>query len=268
MNGEESNREILCNIARSAFEVVTRLLSRDQLLSHSLRTRETGSRQIYREECITVEMATELLMNFPNQVEIALFTPHEERSTGADWYWRFEKGGRAIHARVQAKRVQRAEFGQPDNEGMVQLDAPQLVQLVDATSRARMELPELQAWLATYARDDRAYPPCGQTNLANCKHHQHTGSCLPHGPSLWIANAAAIPDSFNGRSVPVRRIIEKSLRLDCLLPCIDEPTVNGDPASKGFVLQPGLESFQDCVAIIEGSDKLRSQFEGAMQIAI
>jgi hypothetical protein len=84
MNGEDQGRRVLCHIARTAFGVVDRLLSRDQLLARDLRSSTTGSRQIYREECITVEMVTELLDRFPDHVEITLFTPPEEKRTGAD----------------------------------------------------------------------------------------------------------------------------------------------------------------------------------------
>lgn len=122
MNGECYNRKVLCNIARWAFSVVNRLLERDQLLARELRSATTGSHQIYREECITVEMATELRERFPEHVEITLFTPPEEIRTGADWYWRFEKARGAIHARVQAKRVQRTAFGQADDRGHVDID--------------------------------------------------------------------------------------------------------------------------------------------------
>jgi hypothetical protein len=37
MNGEAANRQVLCDIARSAFGVVNRLLERDQLLAQELR---------------------------------------------------------------------------------------------------------------------------------------------------------------------------------------------------------------------------------------
>lgn len=85
--------------------------SRDQRLARELRSSTTGSRQIYREESITVEMLTELRGLFRDLVEITLFTSPEEKRTGADWYWRFEKAGAAIHPRVQAQRAQRTEFG-------------------------------------------------------------------------------------------------------------------------------------------------------------
>lgn len=159
MNGEDSNRKVLCDIAHCAFEVVNRLLSRDQLLSSELRSTTTGSRQIYREECITVEMVATLHERFPEHVEITLFTPQEETRTGADWYWRFERGDRAIHAHVQAKRVRRAEFGDPDEHGHVEIDRLQLNQLVRATEQERDQLHGLQAWLATYACPPEKFDP-------------------------------------------------------------------------------------------------------------
>lgn len=94
MDGEAVNRQVLCDIARTAFEVVNRLLARDQLLARELQSETTASRQVYREECITVEMAATLRERFPQNVEITLFTPPEETRTGADWYWRFERSER------------------------------------------------------------------------------------------------------------------------------------------------------------------------------
>jgi len=129
-------------------------------------------------------MATELRERFPDHVEITLFTPPEETRTGADWYWRFEKGGGAIHARVQAKRVQRTEFGQTDDRGHVDLDMPQLTQLVEATRSVPDALAGLQAWLATYARFE-ANPPCGSNDLQRRHHHRHQAECVAnHGPSV------------------------------------------------------------------------------------
>lgn len=264
MNGEGQDRQVLCEIARTAFAVVGRLLSRDQLLAEGLRSSTTGSRQIYREECITVEMATELRERYPDQVEITLFTPPEEKRTGADWYWRFEKAGGAIHARVQAKRVQRTAFGQGDGNGHVDLDTQQLSQLVNWTREEQEELPGLQAWLATYARV-QANPPCGSSDLQQCHHHRHQEECVNHGPSLWIAQAKEIQGK---RRTPIGEIIQKSLRLDCILPCIDGQYADPGPAAKGFTIQSGLRSYQDCVSAIEGNMLLRREFEGALRIAV
>lgn len=266
MNGEGQDRQVLCDIARTAFAVVGRLLARDQLLARELRSSTTGSRQIYREECITVEMATALRERFPDHVEITLFTPPEETRTGADWYWRFEKAGGAIHARVQAKRVQRTEFSQADDRGHVDLDMPQLARLVDGTQHVPPELDGLQAWLATYARFD-ASPPCGASDLQRCGQHRHGAPCESHGPSLWIAQATNFIDSTETQ-LPVRRIIENSLRLDCILPCIDGRNAGPGPGSKGFTIQAGLSSYQDCVTTIEADALLRKEFEGALRIAV
>jgi hypothetical protein len=261
MNGE--HQRILCNIAHCAFEVINRLLSRDQLLARGLRSSETGSRQIYREECITVEIATELRERFPDHVEITLFTPPEEARTGSDWYWRFEKDDRAIHARVQAKRVKRVEFGQSDRHGHIDLDQPQLIQLVEATRQAPQELAGLQAWLATYARFD-ATPPCGLTDLTCCRLHHHPGNCELYVPSLWIAKAEAFANAHVQR-VPITQIVQNSVRLDCLLQCIGRQDRDG-PEAKGFALQPSLRTFDECIAAIEYDAILRSEFEGALRI--
>lgn len=266
MNGEDGNRKILCDIARCAFEVINGLLLRDRSFARDLRSPETGSRQIYREESITVEMATTLRERFPENVSITLFTPSEERRTGADWYWRFERGDHAIHALVQAKRVQRTAFGQADNDGRVDIDIPQLNRLIEATSILPNELPGLQAWLATYAQFN-ATPPCGHEHLWNCNQHGHTEACASHNPSLWIANAQEI-QQIGEQRVLVRRIIQDSMRFDCMLPCIAGPAAKYGPAMKGFVLQSGLPTYQECVAIIASDARLRTEFEGALQIAV
>lgn len=265
MNGEDQDRKVLCDIARGAFEVVSRLLVRDQALARELRSSVTGSRQIYREECITVEMAVTLREQFSDHVEITLFTPPEETRNGSDWYWRFEKGDRAIHARVQTKRVQRTEFGQLDNHGHVDIDGLQLNRLLRATAEAT-SLPGLQSWLATYARFD-ATPPCGSSDLQVCHRHRHQAACAQHGPSLWIAQAREILDANVSRP-RVHEIIQRSLRLDCVLPCIDGRNADPGPASKGFAIQNDLRSYQDCVATIEGDARLRKEFEGALRIAV
>ena len=266
MNGQVNYRRVLCDIAHCAFEVVNGLLSRDQSLARELRSPTTGSRQVYREESITVEMAATLRERFPENVEITLFTPDEEKQTGADWYWRFERGDRAIHARVQAKRVQRAEYGQRDDLGHVDIDTAQLIQLLQATTETTSQLPGLQAWLATYARF-RATPPCGYDELWFCPRHRHQETCASHEPSLWIANAQEIKD-LDVRRASVEQIVQSSVRLDCILPCIDRPAAGDGPARKGFVLEGGLLTYQECVETIEGSALLRSTFEGALRIAV
>ena len=127
-------------------------------------------------------MATTLREQFPSHVEITLFTPQEETGTGADWYWRFEREDGAIHARVQAKRVQRKRFGDPDDRGSIDIDVSQLNRLIQATAEAT-ELPGLQAWLATYARFD-ATPPCRKENLQWCPQHSHQDVCASGTPSM------------------------------------------------------------------------------------
>jgi hypothetical protein len=272
-DGEPTKRRILCDIARTAFEVVNRLLERDQLLARNLRSEETRSRQIYREECITTEMAATLRERFPQHVEITLFTAHEEARTGADWYWRFERGDRAIHARVQAKRVRRLEFGQPDSNGVVEIDRPQLDALIQAAGRLassnelnRTPIPGLRAWLATFARFD-ATPPCRKDDLSQCKRHNHERACADHGPSLWIAQASELLDLGVTRTT-VRIVVEHSVRLDCILPCIDGPGAMDGPAKKGFTLDKGLPTFQECVDRIQKDPALLKSFEGAMRIFV
>ena len=59
-------------------------------------------------------------------------------------------------------------------------------------------------------------------------------------PSLWSAHAQEIQcSSLSKRGVQGKDIIERSLRLDCMLPCIDTAIASG-PRSKGFLLQSGL----------------------------
>ena len=272
MNGE-ADRQVLCGIAHDGFEVVSRLLSRDQLLAEDLRSPETGSRQIYREECITVELAATLRNRFRERVSITLFTSPEERRTGADWYWRFQRAEDAIHARVQAKRVHRTEFGQPDARGTIDIKTSQLEQLLEAAASAERKLPHLESWLATFARFS-AVPPCGEDNLNNCSRHQHPDNCAGHEPSLWTAHASDILRIAKDRStndnvkLHVEDVVGESLRLDCLLPCIDATTGGTGPEMKGFTLQGGLPSYKDCVDVIEDDASLRSQFEGAMCVKL
>lgn len=265
MNDKDNDSKILCDIAHCTFKVVNQLLSRDQLLARELRSSTTGSRQIYREECITVEIAATLREQFPAHVDITLFTSPEESRNGADWYWRFERGDQAIHALVQAKRVQRTEFGQRDDDGRVDIDIQQLEHLIQATKKAGSFLG-LEAWLATYARFD-ATPPCGKSDLQHCYLHQHQATCAESGPSLWIAPANEIV-SLNRTTMAVRTIVEHSIRLDCLLPCIDGAHSNYGPANKGFALQSSLKTYDDCLAIILSDPLLNKQLMGAMRIVV
>ena len=266
MNGESANQKILCDIARCAFKVIGKSLSRDQVLARKVRSDSTGSRQFIREESITADIAATLLEQFPQHVEFTLFTAPEEKASGADWYWRIEKSGRAVHARVQAKRVQRTAFGQSDELGHVEIELPQLEQLIRETERASKQLPELQAWVATYARFD-ATPPCGSRNLQQCSRHFHHEPCANHGPSFWIANAEEIL-GLQKKELQVRAMIEHSVRLDCLLPCIDEGGVHDGPESKGFAFNGGLPPYQECVTRISGNAALRSTFQGTIKIAV
>lgn len=270
MKGTSGNRKVLCDIAQCAFEVVSRQLSRDQLLARALRTAETTSRQFIREETITSEMAATLLEQFPKHIEFTLFTPAEEKLSGADWYWRFEKDNRAIHALVQAKRVQRSEFEQRDSDGSVDIDLEQLDQLVHAAQIAQLQLRELHAWVATYARHD-APPPCTRENLQDCRNHHHIGVCDGNKngrtiePSLWIANASAI----RGMDLPSLRIpsvVKLSVRLDCILPCIDGPETSPGPATKDFFLRDGLLPYKDCISYLQNDQALSSRLRGALRI--
>lgn len=265
MNDEDDNRKVLCDVARSAFEVVGSILARDQSLAQELRSSMTGSRQIYPEESITVEMAVMLREQFPDYVQFTLFTHREETRTGADWYWRFERNDRAIHARVQAKRVQRLQFGDSDEHGRIDIKQSQLSRLIQATKEAA-DLPDLQAWLATYARFD-ATPPCGKHNLQSCSRHNHQKDCASARPSLWIARADEILSLRKSR-LPLTTIIRHSLRLDCILPCIDGPDLDPSPASKGFVLESGLKTYQECITTIASDEQLRQEFEGAIRIML
>jgi hypothetical protein len=268
MTDVANSQSVLCQIANCAFEVVGNLLNRDQLLAEKLRSPETVSRQIYREECITLEMASTLKERFPEQIDLTIFTPAEEARNGADWYWRVQKGNFAIHARVQAKRVQRSAFGQLDSDGAVDFDASQLRRLLDATNSARSSVPDLQAWIATFARYD-ATPPCGG-EPSECRKHGCNQNCegMNRLPSIWIAQAQDFTNGkFLDQSMVVRQVVESSLRLDCILPCIDPRNSDG-PARKGFVLTPGLPSFDDCIAAIDRNSALNGTFEGAIQIKV
>src|SRR5262249_21664691 len=133
MDEPRSSQRILCQIANSAFEIVNNRLSRDQQFAELLRSTSTTSRQIFGEEGITEEIASTLKERFTDHIDITLFTHPEEKSTGADWYWRIQKPSGAIHARVQAKRIRQSEFGQDDSKGTIQIDVEQLENLIVAT---------------------------------------------------------------------------------------------------------------------------------------
>jgi hypothetical protein len=67
------------------------------------------------------------------------------------------------------------------------------------------------------------------------------------------------------RRLPVQEVVQHSLRLDCVLPCIDD-VGNSGPAEKGFVLQSSFPSFEETVSIIESDPGLSSEIEGALLI--
>jgi hypothetical protein len=261
------SQNILCQIANCAFEVVSGLLNRDQLLAETLRSPETSSHQIFREECITVDMVSTLRERFPDHIEITMFTGDEESHNGADWYWRIQKGRGAIHARVQAKRIRRSAFRQKDSNGTVQIDMAQLQKLIDTAESDREILPNLQSWLATYARFD-ADPPCGN-HPSMCNNHGCENSCTEQEiPSIWIAKAKEILET--GRTKPifqVKDIVEKSLRLDCILPCIDR-SIDEGPSAKGFNLFANLPTYETCIMAIQNNPALQASFDGAIQIKL
>jgi hypothetical protein len=270
MNEPNGNNNVPCLIANCAFKVVSGLLNRDQLLAERLRSPTTNSRQIYREDCITVDMLSTLKEQFPNHVEIIMFTAAEETRNGADWYWRIEKSNGAIHALVQAKRVRRSTFGEDDADGNVEIDAGQIRDLIAAARSDPENFPSLQAWLATYARCD-ATPPCGG-EPSMCERHGCGGSCTSRGkPSVWIAQAEHILESKHSRAdhqtKGIKDIVEESVRLDCILPCID-PVDPGGPGVKGFIVSANLPSFDKCVATIQSNPSLQARLEGAMRIRL
>ena len=262
------HQPVLCQIANCAFEVVDRILDRDRMFAAALRTHGTNSHQIFREESITSEMVTTLKERFPNNVDVTLFTAAEEKRNGADWYWRIQKAKNVLHARVQAKRVRRSELGQQDSDGSVEIDREQLQQLILAIAIDQRNIPGLQAWVATYCRYD-ATPPCGK-EPSGCESHRCGGNCTESRrlPSVWIAHATDIRELAKHRGVSdVQRIVEESLRLDCILPCTDRQGHSG-PAEKGFALAPNLPSFRQCVRAIQDNTALRDNFEGALQIRV
>jgi hypothetical protein len=265
MDDDADNQRVLCRIANSAFAEVGRLLGADQRNAQSLRTTTANSRQVVREETITESLALRLVEEFPAHVQMKLFTPKEEARNGADWYWRIQKEFGTVHAHVQAKRVRRASFREPDEAGGVHIDQAQMQRLVACVKSEQGALPGLQAWLATFARVD-ALPPC-ECDPWRCLQHNCRGDCSGKRtiPSVWIAQAAKI-SNVDG-VVPVREIMQNSVRLDCILPCIPQ-SGNEGPASKGFRLTPTLPSFSECVAAIENDPAIMQQFQGALFFSV
>ncbi len=264
MDGESINRKILCDIAHAAFNVVNCLLENDQGLAPHIRSRETKSHQFVDEETITNMLVIQLLKKFPNNIDFTLFTHNEESRNGADWYWRIEYGDHAIHAHVQAKRVKRESFDESNDfdSGHIDIDSSQLEKLILATRT--VPIKGLEAWLVTYARFNAA-PPCRFNDLQDCKLHHHAETCADDQPSLWIANAQEIVDSEIRNHISIKEIVERSIRLDCILPCIDRAGISG-PAKKGFVLQSDLQSFEECMDTIMSDPKLCLEFRGALRI--
>jgi hypothetical protein len=247
-------------------EAVGNLLSRDQHLAERLRNPDTTSRQIFREECMTSEMAETLIERFPDHVEFRLFTTHEENRNGADWYWRIQVGNRAVHARVQAKRVQRSRFGESDENGKIDIEIEQLRKLLDSAESDSASLPGLETWVATFAQLN-ASPPCGNKPAA-CKNHGCGDACADANrlPSIWIAEASDLVN--DGQShLRIDQILKHSVRLDCILPCIESGNRPG-PVTKGFSLASGVPTFDTCIEAIQSSVSLKGTFEGALQIKV
>ncbi len=316
MNGDAADRKVLCDIAHCAFDVINRILERDQKLANLLRSEQNSSHQFFREECITADMAATLIEKFPQKVEITLFTSGEEKKTGADWYWRIEKGNRAIHAYVQAKRVQRTQDDQEDKDGKIDINLKQLWDLINAPKNEELGIQGLQTWLATFARYEKN-PPCKEelpykkNDLNSCENHKHLQNCESSPPSLWIAEAKLLycslqdpkfgmiyssfqeilrktisasllesqlesiienlgPPMTNSVPKPVEVIIDKSIRLDCFLPCvdIDKPKSNKGPLSLGFYLRDDLPNYEDCIKIIMQNERLHKKLEGGLKISI
>lgn len=275
------NRKILCDIAHCAFSVVNDLLFRDQFLARNLRTKGTRSHQIIGKECITDLIATELISKFPQHIELTLFTHPEEAKNGADWYWRFERGSHAIHARVQTKRVQRTDFRQSDDLGHIHINFNQLETLLQVTNNDSQKIFGLEAWYAIYARIN-ADPKCGYSNLNDCDDHHHTGNCKNNPPSLWISKAQDLKSLGIG-NLRIIDIISHLIRLDCILPCIGEQRIKDQsnvleptndrsdlpgPNQKGFELKPISQSYDECVDIIQNDPQMCPLFRGALRIYI
>lgn len=194
------------------------------------------------------------------------YSPHPRRPGPEQTGTGDSNGVRAIHARVQAKRVQREEFGQADQVGHIDIDRAQSAQLMSASQEALSELSGLQRWLATFARFN-ATPPCGNDDLGRCGRHNHVRACAQHEPSLWIAQASEIHD-LGVAPARVQEVVEHSVRLDCILPCIDGPDVRQGPAARGFSFAAGLPSYQECIDGIRRNPALLKSFEGALRIFV
>lgn len=239
----------------------------------SLRTGIGSSRQFVREETITESLAIRLQSKFSKHVEMQLFTPAEEVKVGADWYWHFRIGDRAIHALVQAKRVRRSEFGQSDEEGLINVDLSQLQTLVAHADLKRRSIPRLQTWLASYARLN-ATPPCGKLP-SQCRNHGCVSCSSEVTPSIWIEQAGnLLRDSRAAGVMGIRvgEIISDSVRLDCVLPCMhDSASSVGSspgPEAKGLFLSPDVPPFRKCLNSIRRDEELTAELQGALYLHI
>jgi len=268
MGQDQERQAVLCQIANAAMAVASDLLEEDQSFAPSLRGPGTQSLQIYREEFITAKIAVAMKKQFSAHVDFQLFTTAEESKNGADWYWRIQVGDFAMHARVQAKRIARRSVSKPDEAGFVEIESNQIVKLIDSSREAWAELPHLQSWIATYARVN-ATPPCHK-NPAKCRQHGCGGLCAQSKnlPSIWVAQASAFARGNPiRRQIPIQDIIHDSIRLDCMLPCVQQQGGSG-PNSKGFALLAELRSFNDAVSVILGNDAMARDIAGALDIRI
>jgi hypothetical protein len=272
MDNDANNQVILCKIANRAMDIANKKLELDQLYAEDFRGSASNSNQFVREEWITGEIALELRLNFASYVKTELFTAQTEAKNGADWYWCIQVGDLSIHAHVQAKRIQRSYFGQPDKDGIVELDTEQIEKLLDSAEVKKKVIPGLQTWIATYARFN-ATPPC-RKNPASCDIHGCGLACegVMRQPSIWIAKAADFAKYGRPRkTMRTAEIIQNSIRLDCFLPCIESSTIASGPVGpmvKNFALTPNLMSYESSIEAIRGDSALSDEFKGALQIKI
>ena len=265
-----TDQTLLCGIARTAMEIVSDLLRRDQDHAGSVRSASTSSTQLFREETITEQLVSRLVEEYPDHVKLTLFTPPEEAAIGADWYWQIRRGPFALHALVQAKRVRRTTLGGDDQAGVVEIDRDQLFNLRNNRLVFSRKMPGLQSWLVTYARFG-AVPPCGAVPC-ECAHHGCSACPRDLIPSIWAQPVDDIVQKlkFETNSVPVRDIVEESVRLDCVVPCVQPLLLGGQkfgPAIKGIVMSGDVPDFRRMVTTIRRDQELASQLAGAFLIS-
>ncbi len=249
-------------------DVAADKLDKDQRLSASLRSPGTTSHQIVREESITEDIAIALTERFNKYTKLTLLTASEESIQGADWYWQIRVGTLAMHARVQAKRIRRSVFGEPDDQGTIELNTEQTMALLNYVENAQESLPSLQTWFAFFGRFN-ATPPC-KKSPEKCLIHACGGACsgVNRLPSIWIAQASKFAHGTRRRQViRMADIIGDSLRLDCFLPCISSNDGRG-PRAKGFEVTSGIPTFESAVATIQSNDTLVGELRGALQIGV